>query len=129
MSQTDLSLTPCFNLPRTIISGIIGGFASGLLGVGGGVVMVPLLVYFAMYGQRKAQATSLLAIIPISITALVLYGAAGLIDFAAAGALILGSMYGANRGAVLLTKLPENMLKIFFSVVLFGSAVALFLKA
>jgi uncharacterized membrane protein YfcA len=54
-----------------------GGVLSGLLGVGGGIVMVPLLVLRAGYRQRDAHAMSLGAIIPISLASVVTYGAAG----------------------------------------------------
>src|SRR4051794_39716654 len=54
-----------------------GGVLSGLLGVGGGVVMVPLLVLRAGYRQRDAHAMSLGAIIPISLASVATYGVAG----------------------------------------------------
>src|SRR5262249_16267258 len=57
--------------------GILGGLLSGLLGVGGGIVMVPLLVLWARYSQRDAHAASLAAIIPISVAGILTYGIAG----------------------------------------------------
>src|SRR4029450_4714625 len=57
--------------------GLAGGLFSGLLGVGGGVVMVPLLVLFGGYGQRNAHAVSLGAIIPISAAGVLTFGVAG----------------------------------------------------
>ena len=59
--------------PRFIAIGIAGGILSGLLGVGGGIVMVPLLVLWAAYGQRDAHALSLGAIIPISLASVITY--------------------------------------------------------
>ncbi|MGN6797168.1 MAG: TSUP family transporter, partial [Gaiellaceae bacterium] len=60
--------------PRFIVIGLAGGVLSGLLGVGGGIVMVPLLVLWASYGQRDAHAMSLGAIIPISLAGVITYG-------------------------------------------------------
>src|SRR4051794_41765006 len=57
--------------------GAAGGVLSGLLGVGGGIVMVPLLVLRAGYRQRDAHAMSLGAIIPISLASVATYGVAG----------------------------------------------------
>jgi len=63
--------------PKLRAIGLGGGVLSGLLGVGGGVVMVPLLVLWAGYRQREAHAVSLGAIIPISVAGIATYGVAG----------------------------------------------------
>ena len=63
--------------PKLLAIGAGGGLLSGLLGVGGGIVMVPLLVLWAAYSQREAHALSLGAIIPISIAGIATYGVAG----------------------------------------------------
>src|SRR5215467_6876606 len=63
--------------PKLLVIGLGGGLLSGLLGVGGGVVMVPLLVLWAGYAQREAHAMSLGAIIPISMAGIATYGVAG----------------------------------------------------
>src|SRR5581483_5852002 len=63
--------------PRLLVIGLGGGLLSGLLGVGGGIVMVPLLVLWARYSQRAAHAMSLGAIIPISVAGIAIYGSAG----------------------------------------------------
>src|SRR2546425_6309607 len=63
--------------PKLVAIGLGGGLLSGLLGVGGGIVMVPLLVLWAAYSQRDAHAISLGAIIPISIAGIATYGVAG----------------------------------------------------
>src|SRR6187402_3687624 len=62
---------------QLIAIGLAGGVLSGLLGVGGGIVMVPLLVLWAGYAQRDAHALSLGAIIPISLAGVATYGIAG----------------------------------------------------
>jgi uncharacterized protein len=99
---------------RLAAIGLAGGLFSGLLGVGGGVVMVPLLVLWAGYGQRNAHAISLGAIIPISAAGVVAFGAAGEIRVWEALALAAGSIAGAQAGAGLLSRVDENRLKLAF---------------
>jgi hypothetical protein len=108
-----------------IVIGILGGLLSGLLGVGGGIVMVPLLVLWARYGQREAHAASLGAIIPISIAGIATYGIAGQVKVGPAIALAVGSVFGARVGAGLLVGIDERLLKIVFGLFLVGVAVLL----
>ena len=103
--------------------GLAGGLFSGLLGVGGGVVLVPLLVLWGGYGQRDAHAISLGAIIPISAAGVLTFGAAGEIQIWAALALAAGSIAGAQAGARLLARADERRLKLAFGVFLIVVAV------
>ena len=105
-----------------------GGVLSGLLGVGGGIVMVPLLVLRAGYRQRDAHALSLGAIIPISLASVVTYGAAGEVRVGYAAALTVGSVFGARMGAGLLARIRERPLKIVFGLFLAAVAVLLLFK-
>src|SRR5712691_10888834 len=73
--------------PQLVAIGVVGGLLSGLLGVGGGVIMVPLLVFWARFGQRDAHAASLGAIIPISVAGALTYGVAGRVHWLDAAAL------------------------------------------
>jgi uncharacterized protein len=98
--------------------GLAGGLFSGLLGVGGGVVMVPLLVLWGGYGQRDAHAVSLGAIIPISVAGVLTFGAAGEIRVWEALALAGGSIAGAQVGARFLARADERKLKLAFGVFL-----------
>lgn len=108
---------------RLGVIGLAGGVFSGLLGVGGGVVMVPLLVLWAGYGQRDAHAVSLGAIIPISAAGVLTFGAAGEIQIWEALALAAGSIAGAQAGARLLARADERKLKLAFGVFLIVVAV------
>jgi uncharacterized membrane protein YfcA len=103
---------------RLAAIGGAGGLLSGLLGVGGGVIMVPLLVLRAGYRQRDAHAMSLGAIIPISLASVITYGAAGKVRLGYALALALGSVIGARVGAGLLARIRERQLKIVFGLFL-----------
>ncbi len=111
--------------PKLLAIGLGGGLLSGLLGVGGGIVMVPLLVFWAGYAQREAHATSLGAIIPISIAGIATYGAAGEVRYGTALALAAGSVVGAPIGARLLVGMDERVLKIVFGVFLVAVSVLL----
>lgn len=93
-----------------------GGLLSGLLGVGGGLVMVPLLVLWAGVRQRDAHALSLGAIIPISLASVLTFGAAGEVRIGYAAALAAGSIAGARVGAGLLARIDERVLKIVFGL-------------
>jgi uncharacterized membrane protein YfcA len=111
--------------PKLLAIGLGGGLLSGLLGVGGGVVMVPLLVLWAGYAQREAHAISLGAIIPISLAGIATYGVAGKVAWWDAVALAAGSIVGAPLGARLLTRIDERLLKVVFGGFLVGVAALL----
>lgn len=113
--------------PRRRLAGIglAGGVLSGLLGVGGGIVMVPLLVLRGRYSQRDAHALSLGAIIPISAAGAATYGAAGEVRLWEAAALAAGAIAGAQVGAAVLSRASERTLKASFGVFLLLVAVAM----
>lgn len=111
--------------PATLpVIGVVGGFMSGLLGIGGGTVMVPLMVLFAGISQRAAHAISLAAIIPISIASIAVYGGAGHGAIVPALCLAVGAIVGARMGAGLLANAPERTLKLAFGVFMLVAAVA-----
>jgi uncharacterized membrane protein YfcA len=103
---------------RLSLIGLCGGVLSGLLGVGGGAIMVPLLVLWGRYGQRAAHAASLGAIIPISAAGVIAFGAAGEVQPKEAVALALGAIVGARIGAGILARADERALKIGFGAFL-----------
>jgi hypothetical protein len=109
--------------PKLVAIGLGGGLMSGLLGVGGGIVMVPLLVLWAGYAQRSAHAISLGAIIPISIAGIATFGVAGEVRYGTAIGLAAGSIAGARIGAGFLARIDERLLKIVFGAFLVGIAV------
>jgi uncharacterized membrane protein YfcA len=113
---------------QLVLIGVLGGVLSGLLGVGGGIVMVPLLVLWAHYGQRDAHAASLGAIIPISIAGIATYGIAGEVKLGPAVALAAGSIFGAQLGAGMLARLDERILKSVFGAFLLGVAVLMVVR-
>jgi uncharacterized membrane protein YfcA len=106
--------------------GGVAGLASGLLGVGGGFLMVPLQVMWSRTGQRVASGTSLAAILPIALLgAAVYYFGKGQpqINLTVAFFLVLGSAAGAFGGAHASRRVPENTLKILVAVLLIGVGI------
>lgn len=101
--------------------GFLGGVLGGLLGVGGGFVMVPLQVMWAGMAQRQANASSLVAIIPIAIAAVPIYyfrKGTPQVDLHIALFLVVGSVVGAYLGARLLGRIPERGLELGVAVLL-----------
>jgi uncharacterized membrane protein YfcA len=114
--------------PRVLVLiaiGLAGGILSGAFGVGGGIVLVPLLVNFAGLDQRRAAATSLLAILPTSIAGSITYLANGEVDLLAAGVIAVGAIGGSILGSALLKRLPLVWLRWMFIVLLVIVAVRL----
>ena len=108
-----------------IAFGLFTGGAAGLLGVGGGIMMVPFLTLVAGVSQHAAQATSLLVVLPTAIVASVTLHRKGVGDLPLAlrcGA--LGAV-GGILGALLALALPGHTLRIIFAVFLAGVAVRL----
>lgn len=90
--------------------GLVGGFLSGMFGVGGGIIMVPALVIFAGFNQRMAAGTSLAAIIPTAAVGSLSYALSDNVDWLAGAVLAVGAVLGAQLGSYLLSRLPTNLL-------------------
>ena len=101
---------------RLLVIGAITGVASGLLGVGGGFVMVPALVYLLKVPQREANGTSLAVIIPVAIVGATILGGGHQIDFQVGIILAIGSVGGAVAGARLTRRLSDVVLRRTFGV-------------
>jgi uncharacterized membrane protein YfcA len=102
----------------TIAVGALAGFLSGLLGVGGGVVMVPLLVSVLGLSQHEGHATSLAAIVPIAAVGAVRFAAEGTVDLRIAALLAAGSLVGAPFGARVMARTGEGRLKMLFGALM-----------
>ncbi len=98
--------------------GLAVGSLSGLLGIGGGVFMVPIMVTYFAVTQHIAQATSLAVVVPTGIVGALIYGWHGNIDLGITLNLVVGSMLGATVGARLAKKLPAAQLKRLFGIML-----------
>ena len=89
-----------------VVIGLLGGFAAGLFGVGGGIVIVPALIYWAGFTQHKATGTSLAVLLPpIGLAAALEYYRHGNVDVRAAVILAGMMIVGAWAGAYLANRL------------------------
>lgn len=113
-------------LLRLAAIGLAAGFFGALFGVGGGIVLVPLLLAFAGLAARPAMATSLAAIGFIAVEGVVFYGIHG--DLRPIDAIVLGvpAAVGAVGGAAIQQRLANRTLSLAFSVLLVGVAIRLF---
>jgi uncharacterized membrane protein YfcA len=109
----------------SVAIGAVAGVGSGLLGVGGGIVMVPLLTAVLAFGQHRAHATSLAAIVPIAAVGAAKFAIEGHTDLALAGALAAGAIVGAPLGARLMARSGEGLLKTLFGVLMLAVAAEL----
>ena len=112
-----------------IALGIIAGGLSGLLGIGGGVIIVPALVLLFRFSQHMAQGTSTAMLLPpIGILAAWTYYKNGMVDVKAAALLCAGFVLGGLFGAELAVTLPKEVLRRSFGVILFGISLKLILS-
>ena len=110
-----------------IISGFIVGVAASFTGLGGGFLMVPLLDALG-YTAQKAVGTSFLAILIISVSALVAHSKLSNVDYRVAFALGMGGILGAQIGPHLLVHISTASFKKIFAFILLGLAAYLFLQ-
>jgi len=102
-----------------ILLGALAGIFSGLIGIGGGTIIVPALVFFFGFSQHMAQGTTLALLIPpIGILAALTYYKAGFVDLQAAGLMCLGFFFGGLIGSKIATNLPNLVLERIFGVAL-----------
>jgi hypothetical protein len=107
--------------------GLIAGLLAGLFGVGGGLLVVPGLVFFLRMEQRLAHGTSLASIVVVSAAAAAGYLLDDAVDWTVAGLLLAGSAGGAVVGTHALQRLPRRVLRVGFSLLLLAAAARLFL--
>jgi uncharacterized membrane protein YfcA len=112
-------------LPRLVVIGTAAGAFSGLFGVGGGTIIVPLLVLWLGYEQKEATGTSLAAIMVIGVLAAVAQAVYGNVDFLKG--LLIGSpaVAGVVAGTSLQQRISERAVARAFIVLLVGSAAVL----
>jgi uncharacterized membrane protein YfcA len=106
--------------------GLTVGFFSGLFGVGGGIIMVPLLILTLGFTQRLASGVSLAAVLPTSIAGLIGYASGGNVDWVAGGVLAIGAIGGSLLGTWALHRIPQRLLRWMFVAFLAIVAVRMF---
>lgn len=110
---------------KVLALGLVAGFLSGLFGVGGGILIVPILVLLLGMDQRLAHGTSLAAVLPIAVSGVIGFALDGSVDWPATLFLVIGAMAGAVVGTHALHVLPVKALGYTFAAVLLASAVRL----
>jgi uncharacterized membrane protein YfcA len=102
-----------------LLIGLTAGILSGLVGIGGGIIIVPALVYFLGFSQHAAQGTSLgLLLPPVGILAVMNYYKKGFLDINVVLIMAIAFVVGAFLGSKFSINLSEDKLKKFFAVVL-----------
>ena len=111
------------------VLGVAAGVLSGLFGVGGGIIFVPLLTLVLGLGQLAAEATSLAAIVPVVAVGALRQDRAGLVERRAATLVGLASLGGVLAGAAVATSLADSTLRRVFGLFLVGVAVQFAVRA
>jgi uncharacterized membrane protein YfcA len=107
-----------------VLIGLTAGMLSGLIGVGGGIIIVPALVFFLGFSQHQAIGTSLgILLLPAGILAVVNYYKKGFIDLKVVLILFIGYMVGSYFGSNISLNVSQDILKKLFAVTLVIVAV------
>ena len=122
-----MDITTCIIL---IVIGLLAGILSGLVGVGGGILMIPLLIMFLGLTQHQAQGTALFAMLPpIGILAAMNYYKEGFVKWEYAAVIALTFVVGGYFGSKLSISLPaQTVRKVFGVIMLIGAIKLIFSK-
>ncbi len=102
-----------------IALGLIAGLLSGVVGIGGGVIIVPALVLFFSMSQHTAQGTTVaMLVLPVGVLAAWVYYKQGFVDLRVAGLLAAGFFLGSMAGARIAVALPAGVLERVFGIVI-----------
>ena len=110
-----------------VLCGVVVGIGASFSGLGGGFLVVPLLLLLG-YSAQKSVGTSFLAIVVISISALVAHNKLANVDYKAGLLLGVGGIIGAQIGAHLVENMSTANFRKIFSLILFGLATYIFFK-
>jgi len=107
-----------------LLIGLMGGILSGTFGVGGGIIVVPALVFFLGFTQHQAQGTSLtLLLAPVMLFAVINYHKSGNVNFKAAFILMIAFVVGGYLGSKFAINFPADKLKKIFGVLMIMAAL------
>ena len=109
-----------------ILIGIAAGTLSGLVGVGGGIIIVPALVFFLGFSQKMAQGTSLgILLLPVGILAVLQFYKQGYINFNVVWIISAAFLFGSYFGSRIALSLPQDTVKKIFAILMILIAVKL----
>lgn len=113
-----------------LLIGLFSGFASGMFGIGGGIIIVPALIYLAKFSQHAAIGTSLAILLPpIGLLAVMEYYRHGNVDLKAAIIVAIAFMAGGWIGAHVANHINTHLLKLLFGIFVLGIGVYLISNA
>lgn len=113
-----------------VLLGLVAGAVSGLVGIGGGIIIVPALVLLFGFSQKLAQGTTLALLVPpIGILAAITYYQQGLVDLRAAGLIVLGFVVGSLVGARYVAHFSNATVTRIFAVFLIIVAIRMLISA
>jgi uncharacterized protein len=115
-------------MPVFVAIGLVGGLFSALFGVGGGIVVVPLLILFGGFDGHEATGTSLVVIGFTAVVGAAAFGSAGEVDWGNAAVVGVPAVAGTVLGTALQQRISSRILLYLFAGFIFAVAVALFLK-
>ncbi len=126
MKQNKLAKMNAETILVLILVGLAAGTLSGLVGVGGGIIIVPALVFFLGFSQQAAQGTSLgLLLLPVGILAVINYYNKGFIDLKVVAIMCAAFVLGGWLGSKLALSLSQEVVKKIFAIILFYTAFKL----
>lgn len=107
-----------------LIIGLAAGIMGGLVGIGGGIVIVPALIYFLSFTQKEAQGTSLgILLLPIGILGVWQYYKAGYVDMRIVWLVASGFLIGSYFGSKIALSLPQETVKKIFAILMIAVAL------
>ncbi|MBF0244228.1 MAG: sulfite exporter TauE/SafE family protein [Planctomycetes bacterium] len=112
-----------FSVPVLILLGLLMGFLGGLLGIGGGVIMMPSLFYLVGQSTKHATRTDMMLIFTTGLFSTIFYAADDRIDYPLAAALLTGAFLGARIGSRLQKGLSGKSIRKYFSLVVIAAAL------
>jgi hypothetical protein len=112
---------------RSVTVGLACGAANGFFGSGGGIIAVPMLESDGLE-TKKAHATSLAVMLPISIVSAFIYSYSGSLDFANAAKYLPGGLLGAAAGSRLMKRISANMLRRLFGAIMIYFGIRMILR-
>ena len=108
---------------KGLLSGVVVGFLNGFFASGGGIAAVMVLKNIFRLDEKKAHATSIFIILPLTVAGIIVYTMGGYSDFSVVIRTAIGSSLGSFFGATLLSKLPPNYIRMGFGAMMVISAV------
>lgn len=116
------------NKLKLAIIGFITGVLNGLFGAGGGTIIVPFMVFFLGIEDHKAHATAISVILPLSLLSSFVYIKNNIVNIPLTVNITVGSIVGGYLGAKLLNKVPINILRKIFGIIMLLASIRMWLS-